>query len=129
MKKVARVLGRTYDAALAESGMNNTQFAVLRAVADHSGLPLSRMADALAMERTSLYRALRPMQRDGWVQVTEGEDARSSSATLTRKGAKLLAHAEQAWSRVQGGLLARFGKGAYRSLVRELDRLASDGAG
>jgi DNA-binding MarR family transcriptional regulator len=54
LHRTARLLARTYDRALAGSGMNVTQFAVMRAVARHENDPLSRVADDLAMERTSL---------------------------------------------------------------------------
>ena len=54
VRRTARLLARTYDGALAGSGMNVTQFAVMRAVERHGNEPLSRVADDLAMERTSL---------------------------------------------------------------------------
>ena len=61
----ARLLARTYDRAFAGSGMNVTQFAVMRAVERRENEPLSRVADDLAMERTSLYG---PWHR--WKEVT-----------------------------------------------------------
>ena len=55
----ARRLARTYDGALAGSGMNVTQFAVMRALERYMRMnPLSRVADDLAMERTSLVSGL-----------------------------------------------------------------------
>ena len=54
--------------ALAASGMNVTQFAVMRAVERHENEPLSRVADDLAMERTSPYRAL-ALERNNWIKL------------------------------------------------------------
>ena len=84
VKKLSRVLGRVYDSALAPSGINVTQFAVMRGIARHDGEPLVRVAEKLQMDRTSLYRAIAPLERDGWIEVAAGVDARSRSARLYR---------------------------------------------
>ena len=77
VKKLSRVLGRVYDAALSVSPMNVTQLAVLRCIVRRRGEPLMRVAEELEMDRSSLYRALHPMVRDGWVEIATGPDARS----------------------------------------------------
>jgi hypothetical protein len=46
------------------------------------------------MDRTSLYRAIAPMVRDGWLDLTIGVDARSRSAKVTTKGWGLWAKAQ-----------------------------------
>jgi DNA-binding MarR family transcriptional regulator len=125
MKKASRVLGRKYDALLSPAGMNNTQFAVMRAISPHRGEPLARIAHHLAMDRTSLYRALNPMVRDGWITIADGENSRSNSAKLTAKGARVLAAAESSWSRIQAHLVQEFGRTAFSFLIEELDRLAA----
>jgi DNA-binding MarR family transcriptional regulator len=125
VKKASRVLGRRYDAALSGAGMNSTQLAVMRAVSSRSGESLARIAHSLAMDRTSLYRALKPMVRDGWVRILDGEDTRYNTAKLTAKGARVLAAAESSWGRIQENLIKEFGHTSFLSLVRELDRLAA----
>ncbi len=125
VKKLSRTLGRTYDAALTESGVSNTQLAVLRAISRQDGMPLVRVAEDLEMDRTSLYRAIAPMVRDGWVEVAGGEDARSRAARLTAKGSELLEAATKSWRAVQEHVVGKFGKKAYRSLLADLERLAA----
>lgn len=124
VKKLARVLGRAYDDALAGTGINITQFAVMRCIVRRIGEPLSRVAEELEMDRTSLYRAIAPMIRDGWIEVMPGTDARSRAAKLTRKGSGLLAKAAVRWDSIQGGLIGCFGKDAWKVLAGELSRLA-----
>jgi DNA-binding MarR family transcriptional regulator len=123
VKKLSRVLGRTYDQALAGSGMNVTQLAVMRSIARHAGEPLSRVADELEMDRTSLYRAMGPMMRDGWVALAEGADARSRCAKITRTGSAVLAKAGVGWEKVQKELMGAFGKEAWKALSKEMKRL------
>jgi DNA-binding MarR family transcriptional regulator len=124
VKKLSRVLGKTYDAALSEAGINITQLAVLRCVSRRSGEPLSHVADELEMDRTSLYRALNPMERDGWILVEKGNDARSRTARLLRKGNAVLKKADNGWDEAQSKILGRFGKKEWLTLVSDLNRLA-----
>ena len=124
VKKLSRILGRTYDAALEGSEINVTQLAVMRCISRRPGEPLARVAHELEMDRTSLYRAIDPMVRVGWLTISSGADARSRSAKITRKGARVLANAAEGWDAMQARLIARFGRKPYEALVRELYRLA-----
>ena len=54
IKKLSRVLGRVYDAALGASPMNVTQLAVLRCIGRRTGEPLIHVAEELEMDRSSL---------------------------------------------------------------------------
>jgi DNA-binding MarR family transcriptional regulator len=123
VKKLSRVLGRIYDAALAVSPMNVTQLAVLRCIDRRRGEPLTHVSKELEMDRTSLYRALNPMIREGWVKVAGGIDARSRTAIITRKGHRLLAEARKHWEQVQTRVVDRFGRSEWMSFVSELERL------
>ena len=124
VKKLSRVLVRHYDAELAPAGINVTQFAVLRHIARLSGHSLARIAEELEMDRTSLYRAIAPMVRDGWLAEEDGADARSRTARLTKKGQKVLDKANELWDVVQERVIGGFGKKEYRGLVGEMYRLA-----
>ena len=124
VRKTARRLARTYDAALSGSGMNVTQLAVVRAVERHEGKPLSRIADDLAMDRTSLYRSLGLLRKRKWIVLHAGQDSRSSSAALSAAGRKALEAAAPAWNSQQAALLNRFGRQEWNFLASELRRLA-----
>ncbi|WP_338323441.1 MarR family winged helix-turn-helix transcriptional regulator [Granulicella sibirica] len=124
VKKLSRVLGKSYDAALSEAGINITQLAVLRCISRRSGEPLSHVADELEMDRTSLYRAIAPMERDGWISIEDGNDARSRTAKLLRKGNSVLKKADKGWDEIQSKILGRFGKDEWLTLVSALNRLA-----
>jgi DNA-binding MarR family transcriptional regulator len=124
VKKLSRVLGRVYDARLAPSGINVTQFAVMRCISRHNGEPLARVAEELEMDRTSLYRAIAPMQRDGWITLAAGTDGRSRSALVTRKGVQVIAKAGGEWDQIQNHLIGAFGKEEWRALVKALARLS-----
>jgi DNA-binding MarR family transcriptional regulator len=124
VRKAARVLARTFDSGLANSGLNITQLAVLRAVLRHPHEPLSRVAEDLAMERTSLYRALAAMEKQHWVTMRDGPDGRTRTAVLTRAGESVLSRADPGWVSTQRALIDRFGAAQWQNLVAELRRLA-----
>ena len=123
-KKLSRVLGRIYDDALAGSSINITQLAVIRCISRREGEPLARVAHELEMDRTSLYRAITPMVRDGWIVVTSGADARSRSAKVSKKGKQIMMKAARGWDDLQGRLIKGFGASQYSALMAELNRLA-----
>jgi DNA-binding MarR family transcriptional regulator len=82
------------------------------------------VADELEMDRTSLYRAIAPMERDGWISVEDGIDARSRTAKLLTKGNAVLKKADKGWDEMQSKILGRFGKNEWLKLVSDLNRLA-----
>src|SRR6201996_933253 len=95
VKKLSRVLGRHYDSSISPAGVNITQLAVLRCIARRSGEPLVRVAEEMEMDRTSLYRAITPMIRDGWLASGDTGNARFRTAEVTAKGQKLLVDANK----------------------------------
>ncbi len=125
VKKVSRVLGRSYDAALAGSNLSVTQLAVLRRIERFVGAPLAHVARDLEMDRTTLYRAVTPMVRDGWLTLSEGKDARSRSATLTRTGRELLGRANRSWDGLNERVISAFGRAKWQALMSELNRFAA----
>ena len=125
VKKLSRVLGRTYDAALADAGINITQLAVLRCIVRLEGEPLVRVAEELELERTALYRALAPMIRDGWIVTSDTRPGNVKTAKITKKGRKLLTSVGRDWDGVQSELVKKFGAREFDALVGELYRLAS----
>jgi DNA-binding MarR family transcriptional regulator len=125
VRRASRVLARAFDAALEPAGLNVTQLAVLRAIQRHPKEPLTRVAEDLCMDRTSLYRAVTPMRRDGWLTIAAGADARSRTAEFTPKGLRVLQAADPAWGRTQTEIIASFGRDKWLALVSELERLAA----
>jgi DNA-binding MarR family transcriptional regulator len=121
LRKAARAVSRFYDEALAPAGLTVTQFALLRNVATLGDPPLSRLAEALVMDRTSLYRTLQPMVRAGWLAIEAGQ-GRTKRAALQPAGRARLAAAEAHWDAAQGDFIQRFGSEAWRDVEGGLKR-------
>ena len=100
-RKRARQLTRRYEEALRPFGLRATQFSVLAALAQTGPVPMSKLAEILGLERTTLTRITGVMERDGRVSVVPGSDERVRILNITAKGKRVLAAALPAWQRVQ----------------------------
>jgi len=95
----------------------------MRAVLRHPGEPLTKVAEDLAMDRTSLYRMLLPMQKSKWVELKEGRDGRSQAAIVSEAGKFVLARADSGWARIQTTIVQQFGQDSWKAFVSQLNRL------
>ncbi len=83
------------------------------------------VASLLAMDRTTLTAALKPLERRGLVQITaDPSDRRSRILKLTKIGRKLLAEAMPAWKRVHDEVESRLPDSDPEGLRRGLRALA-----
>ena len=83
-----------------------------------------RVAEEMEMDRTSLYRAIAPMIREGWLIFADSSNARFRNAKVTPKGRKLMTDANKRWEGVQRKVIGKFGQENYEVLLAELNRLA-----
>jgi len=81
-------------------GLTNGQFSLLMSLNRPEPPPMGPVATLLAMDRTTLTAALKPLERSGLVKVSQDpSDRRSRILTLTSKGQRLLIRAVPAWER------------------------------
>src|ERR1700730_6969245 len=83
VRKSARHLSRLYGKHLAAPGLSVSQFSILRLRKEHGRLKITQLAQLLIMERTSLVRALKPLQASGWVVAERSDNSRAFDVTLS----------------------------------------------
>ena len=120
LRKAARAVGRLYDSALAGTGLTANQLAILRSLARTGPQPLSRLAEAMVMDRTSLYRALSPLERADQVSIEAAGTGRARVARLTPEGRRVMEAAAASWESVQGRLVGDFGPSAWSAMAESL---------
>jgi DNA-binding MarR family transcriptional regulator len=97
-QRAARVLARRFDDALRPFGLTNGQFSLLMSLNRPEPPPMAPVASLLAVDRTTLTAALKPLERRGLVKVIKDpSDRRSRILVLTDEGRALLASAVPAW--------------------------------
>jgi DNA-binding MarR family transcriptional regulator len=100
VQRAARALARRFDEALRPFDLTNGQFSLLMSLNRPTPPPMAPVAALLAMDRTTLTAALKPLERRGLVNVSpDPSDRRSRILKLTLKGRKLLARALPLWKK------------------------------
>lgn len=115
-----------YDEFLRGTGMNGTQFSLLRLIRTEKEISVSTLGRYMVMDRTSVRRALDPLERDKLINIQSGDDKRVRIVTLTKKGRDLIDGAEPKWSRAQQSLMEMLGSDrwvAMRTLLRDTTRM------
>ncbi|WP_446742981.1 MarR family winged helix-turn-helix transcriptional regulator [Silvibacterium acidisoli] len=98
VQRAARALARRFDEAFRPLKLTNGQFSLLMSLNRPEPPPLSSVARLLAMDRTTLTAALKPLERRGLVESrSDKNDRRSRLLVLTEEGQLLLAQAMPIW--------------------------------
>jgi DNA-binding MarR family transcriptional regulator len=110
LRQAARRVTAFYDAALAPLGLRVSQFSILSRLQRHGPRGIQALAAELVMDRTTLGRNIRPLERDGLLcAVADPADGRSRLLSITSRGAELVEAAWPVWIAAQAGFEARFG--------------------
>lgn len=118
VQRAARTVARRFDEALRPLDLTNGQFSLLMSLNNPAPPSMTTIARVLAMDRTTLTAALKPLERRGLVEVTaDPADRRSRVMTLTPAGKERLAAAVPVWKRMHV---------AIERLVGDADRLRAD---
>ncbi|MBV9015112.1 MAG: winged helix-turn-helix transcriptional regulator [Alphaproteobacteria bacterium] len=135
LRQAARHVTRFYDAFLFPAGLRTTQFSILAKLWQRGPLTITALAAEMVMDRTTLGRNIRPLQRKGLVAVVSGRrDHRSKELHLTETGLERLRAVGAPWREAQQRFDALFGverASALRKLlhivsVTDLTRAAAE---
>ncbi len=120
-QRAARALARRFDEAFKLLGLTNGQFSLMMSLNRRDPPAMGAVAAFLAMDRTTLTAALKPLVRRGLVEVAiDAKDRRSRRMTLTPAGRELLANAIPVWQRTHAELDRMLPKGHADRLRRDL---------
>jgi DNA-binding MarR family transcriptional regulator len=125
VQRAARALARRFDAALRPLRLTNGQFSLLMALNRPAPPTIAAVASLLAMDRTTLTAALKPLTRRGLIKITtDHDDNRARLLELTPQARKLLARAVPVWTRTHAAVEARLGPGEPDRLRKNLRTLS-----
>ncbi|KAB0503118.1 MarR family winged helix-turn-helix transcriptional regulator [Pseudomonas moorei] len=133
LRRAARRLGNLYDDALAPLGLKSTQVSLLTEItrmasANEGQAPtLQDLALKLAIQISALTHALKPLVRDGLVELRiDEQDKRAKRAVLTPSGLELLHEAIVYWATANDRVEEVLGRDSAASLRAAADYVASD---
>ncbi|MGB8698310.1 MAG: MarR family winged helix-turn-helix transcriptional regulator [Thermosynechococcaceae cyanobacterium] len=125
LRKASRVFTQHFDEALKPTGLLITQFSILAAIASVRSGTINELAAGLVMDRTTLTRNLKPLEREGWIQIEAGQDQRERVVNLTQAGQALLAQAFPLWQQAQAQVIAALGQQDWQQLLKGVTKTVS----
>lgn len=120
LRKAARVITQHFDEILKPSGLLSTQFTILATVAVAKLATINELAEMLVMDRTTLTRNLKPLEREGWLKSEPGQDQRTRVISLTANGEATLAKALPLWEQAQSTVEETLGQQRWSNLLTHL---------
>jgi len=116
LRQLLRVVGRHYDAELAQVGLKGTQYSLLSHVVVLAPVQPAELARQMGMDASTLTRNLRVLMDEGWIVQGPGKDARSRLVQVTAEGRAKHRQAQRHWKRAQQSLNERLGSESVATL-------------
>lgn len=114
--RVSRVLTVLYNTHLRDTGLTMAQFTLLRNIAALAPVGMTKIAEAMLMDRTSVTRLIDPLIRGNLLATQTGEDRRFRHIVVTPEGLAAVARSEAAWRQAQLDLYQRIGSEQWRAM-------------
>ncbi|MCA0942099.1 MarR family transcriptional regulator [Salipiger pacificus] len=112
---------------LAEAGVSEPQWRILRVLLEGGPCSVQGLAEAACLQPASVSRILQSMVERALVQrVQDPENRRRQVITVTDTGRALVMRFTPASHAITDGFAERFGKDRYQSLIALLDAFISD---
>ncbi|CAN5619888.1 MarR family winged helix-turn-helix transcriptional regulator [soil metagenome] len=126
LRKAARQVTQIYDAELTRVGLRATQFSILSVLGRAKQTTIGDLAQALAMDRSTVGHNLRPLERDELIAIAPAaHDRRARALELTAKGRAALKRARPLWARAQSHFEASYGEADAVTLRADLVRVVA----
>lgn len=124
LKRAVRKVTQHFDEQLVGSDLRISQFTLLVASSLLGPSPLTELAIQLDLDRTTLTRNLKPLEREGLIESLPSKtDARIRTVQITPLGEQKIAIAYPLWQKAQSKITQTIDKQAYAQLLTLLKSL------
>jgi DNA-binding MarR family transcriptional regulator len=124
VQRAARSLARQFDEAFRDLDLSHGQFSLMMSLNRPEPPTISAVAALLAMDRTTLTAALKPLERRRLVKISvDPRDRRGRRLALTPAGEKLLSRAVPIWKRTHAAIEKSLDAGGPAQLRTKLNAL------
>jgi DNA-binding MarR family transcriptional regulator len=117
-RQVSRLLTQMYDGKLRASGVEAPQFGLLAALERAGACTQATLGRMFAMDKTTVSRNLKVLERNGWVETAVGTDRRQRQLRLMKTGLDRLAAAKPEWAKAQEQLRAGMSQEQWDEMFR-----------
>jgi DNA-binding MarR family transcriptional regulator len=123
LRAAARKATSLYDDGLASVGLNIAQFSLLRRIERCGPLSLTALAQTCELDRSTVGRNVRVLERKGWVTPAAAQDLREAAVRLSPEGAEVLRRGAPLWRAAQERIESVLGAEGARGLLELPERL------
>ena len=120
IRAASRVITQLFDEILKPTGLQITQFAVLVGVVSLDSPSINQLAKGLVMDRTTLTRNLKPLEKEGLIKITSGDDKRTHFVKITPKGKSAMEKTLPYWEKARSVVSEEFGQKHLDGLQKDL---------
>ena len=124
LRWVTRKVTQFFDAEMRRHGIRPTQGTILASLNARESWNMAELSDWLGLERTTLVRNLRPLQRDGLVKAVGGGRGNRVELAITTKGQKQIQKLAPAWKSAQSAAVKTLGKKRWSAILSDLETAA-----
>jgi len=124
LRWVTRAVTQFYDAEMRRHGIRPTQGSILASLNSKDSWNMAELSDWLGMDRTTLVRNLRPLQRDGFVKAVGGGRGNRVELTITTKGRNQVEKLTPAWKSAQCAVVKTLGEERSSANLSDLETAA-----
>lgn len=130
LRQAAFAVTDVYDSFLEPSGLKITMFRIIRRLSAAGEATITELADIVGVDRSTLGRNLRVLDKMHLITFKSGKDGRSKSVMLSKAGKTALAKATPLWAAAQKSMREKLGtqfEPALRTLrdIREIGKAAA----
>ena len=120
VRAASRLLTQLFDDTLKPSGLQITQLSILVGIATSEDPTINQLAKILVMDRTTLTRGLRPLEKTGLIKIKKGDDKRTTLLEVTPKGIKTMYKALPYWKKARAKVVEDYGEKFLDGLNKSL---------
>jgi len=125
LRRVSQAITNYYDERLVDAcGLRITQITPLVVLYLGGPQPIHAIAERLGLDRTTLARNLKLLEKDGLIKVAPGHDQRTRIVELTRHGQSVLLKALPTWEDAQAHVVDGLGEARFQALLAQLGDVA-----
>ncbi len=122
-RKFTRVITQIFDEQFKTVDFRITQFTPLVMIFAKGPITINDLSENLVMDRTTLARNLKPLERDSLININTGIDKRQRVVSITDKGKTLLNRAFPIWQKAQEKILKEIGDNKWQDMLRDIHEL------
>jgi DNA-binding MarR family transcriptional regulator len=123
LRQATRQVTHFYETYFKAVGLRATQFGILDRLDGEKPISINELAAAMVMDAATMGRALKPLEREGYIAIGPGRDGRTRALKLTKSGAAKLKSAWAAWHKATEDFEAKIGGADTSAALRQSLRL------